>query len=778
MNNEQLIQEFIKQFTGSKRRDVEEFLRELVNNGIRFKDAIKETKKEFNDTGFAVRDLAGSIEATITSLRGSNSEVKKGLSLYTKLGGYVRQLQDDQAGIYQLSLKELRTTRQKAASELRALKDISRGLRERFDRNEELTDQELNLLSAYEEELKNETYILTLLDERIKKEKRLESSLGLTGAVLDNLNKIGIRALGGIGINLGTLQDAFDEARDSSRKAAIDIDDLDNADQFSDLSKRIYTLSVSLKGIAKGLAEAFNDPLSLGLGLFKTISKQVFALNTAQNNFRRLTGESAKAIGQINSRAVTSVDLLNTMSNITEQIGLQANLIFSSSQLVNIAKAQELLGLSAEQATTLGTVSRLTNQTQEDFNNSLLRGADSANRLFKSAVPPGVALKEAANASADIVLSLGMAPGRLGSAATAAKALGLELNKLNSIADGLLDFESSIQNELEAQLLTGKQINLSRAREFALVNDLEGVARELARNNVTAAEFANMNRISQDSLAKALGLSREELGKTIIQQSLAGTLTDRQRASVLGVTQAQLEQLDIQKSIEKSIQSITQALAGPLELFAQLLEKTGAIQAIIGGAFIVSIGKFTVGIISALAQFKAAKAQADLLTASLLKAAGASQAIKIPGTLTTGGVGFTKAPFALPNAGAGKGLLAGAGRLGARALGLLGGPVGLALATLVGSGFALKAIMKEGDDVISKPGYGDRVLLDKGTITPLYNRDTIFAASNTPTQMSSDGKRVEQLLERLIANTEKTGAVYIDGREVGTAMVMNSYKSS
>jgi hypothetical protein len=780
MDNEQLIQEFIKQFTGTKRRDVEEFLRELVNNGVRFKDAIKETKKEFNETGFAVRDLASSIQATITSLRGSNSEVKKGLNLYTKLGGYVRQIQDDQAGIYQLSLKELKTTRQKAASELRALKDISRGLRERFDRNEELTDQELNLLSAYEEELKNETYILTLLDERIKKEKRLESSLGLTGAVLDNLNKIGIRALGGIGINLGTLQDAFDEARDSSRKAAIDIDELDNADQFSDLSKRIYTLSVSLKGVAKGLAEAFNDPLSLGLGLFKTISKQVFELNTAQNNFRRLTGESAKAIGQINSRAVTSVDLLNTMSNITKEIGLQANLIFSSRQLVDIAKAQELLGLSAEQAITLGTVSRLTNQTQEDFNNSLLRGADSANKLFKSAVPPGVALEEAANASADIVLSLGMAPGRLGSAATAAKALGLELNKLSSIADGLLNFESSIQSELEAQLITGKQINLSRAREFALANDLEGVASELAANNVTAAEFADMNRIAQNSLAKALGLSREELGKTIIQQSLAGTLTDSQRASVLGVNQAQLEQLDIQKSIEKSIQSITQALAGPLEFFAQILEKTGAIQVIIGGAFAVSIGKFTLGIISALGQFKAAKTQADLLTASLLRAAGASQAIRIPvpGPLTIGGAGFTKAPFAVGSAGAGKGLLAGAGRLGVRALGALGGPAGIALATLIGSGFALRAIMKEGDDVISKPGYGDRVLLDKGTITPLYNGDTIFAASNSPTQMSTNGRRVEQLLERLIANTEKTGAVYIDGREVGTAMVMNSYKSS
>ena len=118
--------------------------------------------------------------------------------------------------------------------------------------------------------------------------------------------------------------------------------------------------------------------------------------------------------------------------------------------------------------------------------------------------------------------------------------------------------------------------------------------------------------------------------------------------------------------------------------------------------------------------------------------------------------------------------------------GLLAGLVGGSLGTILMGAMALAPLAmgaysmmktREGDDIISKPGYGDRVLLDKGTITPLYNGDTIFAASNSPTQMSTNGRRVEQLLERLIANTEKTGAVYIDGREVGTAMVMNSYKS-
>lgn len=770
MNNEQLIQEFIKQFTGQQRVEVERFLKDLVENGVRFKDAIRETNKEFKSTGISIRDVAGSVNATLKALTSTRSEVNEGVKSFRKLSSIVSRIQDDQAGIYELSLKELKANKIKASSELRRLKEISRGLKERYDRNEELTNQELELLSAYEEEFQNEKALLTILDERIEKTQRLESALGLTGAVLDNLNKIGVRALGGIGVNLGTLQEAFDDAREAGKNAAKDIEDLDNSDQFSDLSKRIYTLGASLKGIGRGIFEAFNDPLSLGLGLFKVINKQVLALNTAQNNFRRLTGESAKTLGQVTSRAVTAVDLLNTMSSITEQIGLQANLIFSSSQLVNIAKAQELLGLSAEQATTLGIVSKLTNQTQESFNNSLLRGADAANSLFKSVVPPGVALKEAANASADTVLSLGMAPGRLGAAATAAKALGLELGKISSIADGLLDFESSIQNELEAQLLTGKQINLSRAREFALANDLEGVSRELAANNVTAAEFANMNRIAQNGLAKALGLSREELGKTIIQQSLAGTLTDSQRASVLGINQAQLEQLDIQKSIEKSVQSITQALAGPLELLASMLEKTGAIYGIISVGFLASIGKFVFGAASAVAQFNLVKQQVDLLNKSLTKSAVLSNAIKpAAGQLNLfAGAGAGAAGGAVSR----RAIATGAARLGIGAS--LLNPYVLAGILAIGGTAAIVSMMRKGDDVISSPGYGDRILFDKGTVTALNNNDTVVAGTN----LGGGGGRTEQLLERLVSAVEKGGNVYIDGNRAGEALVLGAYKSS
>ena len=88
----------------------------------------------------------------------------------------------------------------------------------------------------------------------------------------------------------------------------------------------------------------------------------------------------------------------------------------------------------------------------------------------------------------------------------------MELGDLDGIASSLLDFESSIGNELEAQLLTGKNINLAKARELALSNDLKGLGQELFENSASLAEFGKMNRIQQEAQAKALGMTRDQLG--------------------------------------------------------------------------------------------------------------------------------------------------------------------------------------------------------------------------------------------------------------------------
>ena len=48
------------------------------------------------------------------------------------------------------------------------------------------------------------------------------------------------------------------------------------------------------------------------------------------------------------------------------------------------------------------------------------------------------------------------------------KKLGLNLDTVAGIAESLLDFESSIEKQMEASVLLGRQLNLDKARELAL----------------------------------------------------------------------------------------------------------------------------------------------------------------------------------------------------------------------------------------------------------------------------------------------------------------------
>ena len=96
-----------------------------------------------------------------------------------------------------------------------------------------------------------------------------------------------------------------------------------------------------------------------------------------------------------------------------------------------------------------------------------------------------------------------MSPEILSEAATEARALGLSLDQVDKIAGSLLDFESSIRNEIQAELLTGQEINLEKARQAALNNDLVTLEKELKDNAQLAQSFAQSNRIQQEATAAA-----------------------------------------------------------------------------------------------------------------------------------------------------------------------------------------------------------------------------------------------------------------------------------
>ena len=96
--------------------------------------------------------------------------------------------------------------------------------------------------------------------------------------------------------------------------------------------------------------------------------------------------------------------------------------------------------------------------------------------------------------------------------------MGLELKQLDALADSFLDYESSISKEMEAQLLTGKDINLNKAREAFLNNDLATAAQEITKQVGSTEEFLGLNRIAAESLASSFGMTRDTMADMLKKQ--------------------------------------------------------------------------------------------------------------------------------------------------------------------------------------------------------------------------------------------------------------------
>ena len=123
-------------------------------------------------------------------------------------------------------------------------------------------------------------------------------------------------------------------------------------------------------------------------------------------------------------------------------------------------------------------------------------------------------------------------------AATQARKLGISLSEVSKISESLLDFETSIEKQLEAQVLLGRNINTDRARQLAFAGDTEGLLKEVTRLAGSEAEFNKMNFLQREALAGAIGLSVEELTKLVRKENEAKEASNSFFNATVGIVAA------------------------------------------------------------------------------------------------------------------------------------------------------------------------------------------------------------------------------------------------
>ena len=276
------------------------------------------------------------------------------------------------------------------------------------------------------------------------------------------------------------------------------------------------------KGLDKILATARaigNDPKAMGGLLLQQGAKKLEAFTEGFKEFKEEGLSAGQAIqAQMNTINVESVlglsDMKGAQQGVIEAYG-NVNAV-SKETLSNIGSMAHHFGIAGTEAAALNaSLSQIPGETSE----SAAHAMEMTGHLAEmQGIAPGKIMKDMAKNTGEMARAGNKGAEEFGKSVVALHKMGMEMSTASKVADGLLDFESSITAQMEASALLGKEINLDKAREAALNNDMVGMTAEIAKNIGGSAEFGRMNRLQQDALAKSVGMSVEELTKQMDAQ--------------------------------------------------------------------------------------------------------------------------------------------------------------------------------------------------------------------------------------------------------------------
>ena len=101
----------------------------------------------------------------------------------------------------------------------------------------------------------------------------------------------------------------------------------------------------------------------------------------------------------------------------------------------------------------------------------------------------------------------------IAAAAVAAAKMGVSMDSMTKVTDSLLDFETSINSEMELGAMMGKQLNLDRARGLAYEGNMTGAVKATLDELGGIEAFNKMDIFQKRKAAELLGLSVDEFQK-------------------------------------------------------------------------------------------------------------------------------------------------------------------------------------------------------------------------------------------------------------------------
>lgn len=549
---------------------------------------VKEFNKAFRNVNDEVNNLFSGLNSVSDEIKGQVQGYQLANKAVSNLTGVFGKLKDIQDNIKISNSKDLKTLQEKALAEKKNLEQSQRLLKEKattvgLSEKEVATLANVNGLLEEQEGLYQN--IENTLSQVVANEQILEETTGTLGALTEGFSE-GLKKAG-----FGAL-----EAKLGLGEALQSTKDMVAAGEGN----------VSKMEAAGHLAKQLGSNLMKSLGPIALIGLAIEQLVDAFKAIDSSSGDTAKELGisykeaqglssEMNQVASTSNDIMNSTEGLMKaQSSLNAmfgtSVEFSGEMAKEFDSVQKRLKLSDEAMGSFTKLGLLNGDSLKENLNTVNLTLLKQNQQNKTSFSQKQIQESIGKASAATRLQLRGSTEELVKAAVNAKKLGLEIEDLGKTSSALLDFESSIQNEMEAELLTGKELNLEEARRAALNGDNAALAAEMAKQIGTAADFGKMNVLQQESLAKAFGMGREDLAEMLEAQqnqqklqaagfeNLNKAQEEYNRMVAEGATQSQLDARFKDEALKTQLESISQqerlsAITGRLqELFIGLME--------------------------------------------------------------------------------------------------------------------------------------------------------------------------------------------------------------
>ena len=329
---------------------------------------------------------------------------------------------------------------------------------------------------------------------------------------------------------------------------------------LEEAKEKLMTMAATLEGIAM-------NPMVLLIAGAAMLAKHFVATEQAAEDFRKSMGLSISESKQLETNAMNVAKNMATAGvNFEEALGATEALVkefgdmgaASEKNLETVLRMNKALGMTNDEAAKfLKTMTNVLGTTTEQAE-ALAAGATNMARM--AGVAPQAVIQDMSANADDFAAYIKDGGKNLAEAAVFAAKMGTSVSTLVKMADSLLDIESSIEAEMEAQVLTGKNINLEKARQLAYDGKIEDMAAEISKQVGTAAEWEAMRPEARKAMAKAMGMEVSEMGNMISKQETLQKLADGTLSTQEALAELPLSEVMDAKGLTSGITDIKNSI--------------------------------------------------------------------------------------------------------------------------------------------------------------------------------------------------------------------------